>query len=290
MPLIDPYAGVDWSQPGLRGNLHAHSTQSDGRATPQKMIEAYARCGHGFCMLSDHDRWTSAAELAALDGHGMVLLPGQEATRDGEHVLQVGGTAPVAAEADRQRVLDGIAAAGGLAVMNHPNWFREQDHCSQERLMALRGYAGIEVVNAVIDELEGDRWAFNRWDRLLGHGRRVWGFANDDAHGLEHVGQAWNVAYPQAPGAAGVLAALASGRFVASTGLDIARIRVDGEAVEVVCPGAQRMVAITDWGRRVAQVDGACLRAHLPASATYLRVACLGGGERGAWTQPFFRV
>jgi len=289
MPLIDPYAGVDWTRPGLGGNLHAHSTNSDGRAAPQAMLDAFARKGHGFCMLSDHDRWTSATDLAALNGHGMVLLPGQEVTREGEHILQVGGTAPVAAEADRQRVLDAISANGGLAVMNHPNWFRENDHCRQERLMELRGYTGIEVANAVIDELEGDRWAFDRWDRLLGHGRRVWGFANDDAHGVEQVGQAWNTVYPQAPGADGVIAALAAGRFAASTGLDLGSVHLDGESVTVVCPGASRIIALCDWGRRIAQVDGTSLRAHLPEKATYLRFACLGSGESGVWTQPFFR-
>lgn len=290
MTLLNPYAGVDWNRPGLSGNLHAHSTQSDGRAAPQAMIDAYAGLGHGFFMLSDHDRWTSAEELAALNAHGMTLVSGQEVTKDGEHILQIGGRQPVTAEEDRQRVLDGISAAGGLSVMNHPNWFREQDHCRQERLMELSGYTGIEVVNALIDELEGDRWAFNRWDRLLGHGRRVWGFANDDAHGVEHAGRAWNVAYPTAPGAQGVVAALGAGRFTASTGLDLGRVGVDGEVVEVCCPGAERIQAITDWGRHIAAADGQRLRAALPPGATYLRFACLGRGERGVWTQPFFRA
>lgn len=290
MTLANPYAEIDWSRPGLRGNLHAHSTRSDGRAAPQAMLDAYAQAGHGFTMLSDHDRWLDAEESAALDPRGMILLRGQEVTREGEHLLQVGGSAGVAADEDRQRVIDAIRAAGGLAVLNHPNWFREQDHWPQERLMAMHGYAGIEVVTALIDELEGDRWAFNRWDRLLGHGRRVWGFAHDDAHGIEQVGRAWNVVYPRSHDAEGVLAALATGRFAASTGLDLGSVTVDDDTVTVHCPGAQRIIAIADWGRRVAQVDGTSLRATLPAKATYLRFACLGSAERGVWTQPFVRA
>lgn len=290
MTLSNPYADVDWSRPGLRGNLHAHSVRSDGRATPQAMMDAYARIGHGFTMLSDHDIWSEPADLAALDAHGMILLAGQEVSREGRHLLQVGGQSMIAASKDRQQVIDGIRSVGGLAVLNHPNWFREQDHWLQERLMELQGYAGIEVVTALIDELEGDRWAFNRWDRLLGHGRRVWGFANDDAHGVDQVGRAWNVVYPQAPGVDGIIAALGSGRFAASTGLDLGSIAVDGDTVTVSCPQAERIIAITDWGRRVAQVDGQHLRAQCPDKATYLRFACLGGAERGVWTQPFFRV
>ena len=289
MPVLNPYADVDWSCPGLRGNLHAHSTQSDGRATQQQMFDAYAGAGHGFSMLSDHDRWATTAQLAALDAHGMLLVPGQEVTRDGGHILQVGGSAEVKADDDRQRVLDGIAAVGGLAVMNHPNWYKENNHWTQEQLMELRGYTGIEVYNAAIADMEGDHCAFNRWDRLLSHGHRTWGFANDDAHGVEQIARAWNVAYPTAPGVAGVITALGTGRFYTSSGLDIGSVSCDGDMVTVCCPGAERIAAITDWGRRIAQADGSSLRACLPDKGTYLRFACFGRGERGAWTQPFFR-
>ena len=48
----------------LKGNLHAHTTRSDGRPEPQEMLAAYAALGHGFYGFGDHDchgtSWTWA--------------------------------------------------------------------------------------------------------------------------------------------------------------------------------------------------------------------------------------
>ena len=45
-----------FSTPGRfwRGNLHAHSTLSDGALAPEQVIEAYQSAGYDFIQLSDH--------------------------------------------------------------------------------------------------------------------------------------------------------------------------------------------------------------------------------------------
>lgn len=288
MRITDPYAGADWSAGGIRGNLHCHSRQSDGAAEPQEVIAAYAALGHGFLMLSDHDRRTEAEQLRSYAAHGLILIPGSEVTAEGPHVLYVGGSGHVAPGADRQRVLDAISAQGGLAVMNHPNWFNEHDHWPQEALLTLGGYTGIEIFNALIGELPGSSYALDRWDRLLSRGRQVWGFANDDAHQLHHAGQGWNTVFPQGPGADGVVAALRTGRFYASSGVTIDRIAVDGERIVITSADTQRIVAIGPWGRRLAVADGSTLAFTMPPREAYVRFECWGHGERFAWTQPFF--
>jgi hypothetical protein len=65
----------------LRGNLHTHSTGSDGRLTPAQVAEAYAQVGYDFLAISDHMVYTSPP-LAPL-----TLLPGMEwnAPNGGEH-------------------------------------------------------------------------------------------------------------------------------------------------------------------------------------------------------------
>ncbi len=287
MRIADPYYGVDWSS-GLRGNLHCHSQQSDGSAPPQEVIAAYAAAGHGFLMLSDHDTLTTTERYAQWDAHGLVLVPGSEITRDGPHLLRVGGDGEIAPDEDRQRVIDAIGAAGGLAVMNHPNWFAEHDHCPQDTLVVLSGYAGIEIYNAVIAEFEGSPYALDRWDRLLSRGRRLWGFANDDAHHLRQVGQAWNVAFPRTRDAGGVVAALREGRFYASTGVTIERITVTEDVLEIVAPEAGRIVATGVHSKRLAMADGDRLRLRVPDGTPYVRFECWGRGERFAWSQPFF--
>ena len=45
-----------FTQPGRfwRGNLHTHSTLSDGALAPSAVVEAYKNAGYDFMMLSDH--------------------------------------------------------------------------------------------------------------------------------------------------------------------------------------------------------------------------------------------
>ena len=45
----------DKSIPWLKGNLHAHTTESDGSRPPQEVVDDYAARGYDFLMISDHD-------------------------------------------------------------------------------------------------------------------------------------------------------------------------------------------------------------------------------------------
>src|SRR5215212_4898497 len=51
MTVLSPFSlpGRFW-----RGNLHTHSTLSDGALEPAAVLEAYKNAGYDFMMLSDH--------------------------------------------------------------------------------------------------------------------------------------------------------------------------------------------------------------------------------------------
>ncbi|MBN2308418.1 MAG: CehA/McbA family metallohydrolase [Candidatus Hydrogenedentes bacterium] len=279
--------------PWLRGNLHTHSTNSDGNRAPQALVDEYAARGYDFLMLSDHDGFTDPDEL---DSRGMTLVPGVEVSAEGPHLLHVGARAAVEPNPDRQKVIDAINAEGNgkpgapFAVMAHPNWEKHFSHCPQEKLEEWQGYAGIEVCNGICQLVEGSGLATDRWDMLLGKGRRVWGYGNDDCHKEFHDAQAWNMVQSDARDATAIIDALRQGRHYVSTGVIIERIRVYGDTIHLVTKDAQRIIAISDWGRRQAWADAAEMHFTVPADAAYhyLRFECWGGGEAMAWTQPFF--
>src|SRR5688500_15355041 len=114
-------------------------------------------------MLSDHDICTSPEECGVWDARGMIFLRGNEVSANGPHLLHVGAEQRVEPVAGRQAVLDRInadgKADGGFAIMNHPNWHADFNHCSIERLREWTGYAGIEVFNGVITLLDGSPYA-----------------------------------------------------------------------------------------------------------------------------------
>jgi len=273
--------------PWLKGNLHTHTGNSDGPRTPQGIVDEYAARGHDFLMISDHDCFT---DPSGLDARGMTLIPGNEVTANGPHVLHVAGESAIEPDPDRQKVLDLIAAQGGLSILCHPNWERHFNHCPQEQLEAWRGYAGIEIYNGVVAWLEGSPLATNRWDRLLSLGRKVWGFANDDTHLTTDISVAWNVVQSDRRDVADILEALREGRFYASTGVAIDRIQVHGSTIGVSTADAQTISVFSDFGFRRAIADAPQLTFTIPDDApyTYVRFECAGFGEQRAWTQPFF--
>lgn len=289
MPLVHPYGdltGGTW----LRGNLHAHSTQSDGARPVQQVFDAYAARGYDFFMLSDHDVFSSPEFLARHDRRGMVLLAGNEITANGPHLLHVGATAKVEPHPNRQAVFDEInRKGGGFAVVNHPNWLRDFNHCPQAFLEEWQGYTGLEIFNGVICRLDGSEYALDRWDMLLSAGRRVWGFANDDSHAM--VGDdalGWNMVYSRTRSSDAIVDAMRQGRFYASTGVVISDIAVNGMSVRITAPNADRIVAVRDFGRRIATVDATTLEVEVPVGTKYVRFECYGRAEQQAWTQPFF--
>lgn len=292
MPIDNPYrdlTGGDW----LRGNLHAHTTRSDGKRSPQAVIDDYARRGYDFLMISDHDVYTSPEDYAKLDAKGLALIPGNEITKNGEHLLHVNANVLVDANPDRQIVLDDIARHGGFAVINHPNWSVNDPenawaHVTQQNLVAWRGYAGIEIYNGVIGVHRGSQYALDRWDRLLSTGRRAWGFAHDDSHAADQVELGWNVVYAQQRTVAGIVQAMAQGRFYASTGVVISRIEVDGDTIRLETENADRIVATATGQRRFAVVNAKQIEFTVPKDELYVRFECWGRGEQFAWTQPFY--
>ena len=67
-----------WLRDGnwYKGNLHTHTTQSDGAVSPEEMMACYRKAGYDFLALSDHNRLTRVA--AAPDGLRCWCVTGTE--------------------------------------------------------------------------------------------------------------------------------------------------------------------------------------------------------------------
>lgn len=286
--LHNPYGQLTGGQ-WMRGNLHTHTTASDGKRPHQAVIDDYAARGYGFLMISDHDLYSGPELYAGLDARGMILIPGNEITARGVHLLHVDADRQLAPYGLRQGVINAINASHGFAIVNHPNWQRRFDHCTREQAIEWVDYTGMEIFNGVVQRLEGSAYATDKWDMVLNDCRLIWGFANDDSHWAEgDVELGWNTAYITDRTVAGVVGALRSGRFYASTGVNITRIEVEGNRVIVETENAQRMVAMRELGKRILTVDANRIEVVAPDDCCYLRIECWGAGERFAWTQPFF--
>lgn len=61
-----------------KGNLHAHTTNSDGKLTPEQAVLIYKQHGYDFLCFSEHDYYTDLRRQ--LDSEDFILLPGLEAS------------------------------------------------------------------------------------------------------------------------------------------------------------------------------------------------------------------
>lgn len=59
-----------------KGNLHCHTTNSDGRLTPAEAVELFRSHGYHFLCLSDHDLYSDYRP--SFNRGDFILLPGPD--------------------------------------------------------------------------------------------------------------------------------------------------------------------------------------------------------------------
>jgi len=285
--LVHPYEDLTEGQ-WLKVNLHAHTTMSDGKCTRQQVVDDYADRGYDALMVADHDVTTLVEDYMKLDSRGLLLIPGNEISANGQHLLHVNGTIPIRPIPQRQTVIDNASKEDDFVIVNHPNFGDNFDHCPMRLLRQWTGYVGIEIYNGIVNLATGNPYATDKWDMLLSEGRRIWGLANDDSHSPETIGTGWNEVFARQRTAEDVLEAILAGRFYATTGIAITDIAVEDMTVTIRTDAADHIVASGMLGRQIASVNDAQITVDVPETGIYVRFTCYGPHNTRAWTQPFF--
>ena len=281
----------------LKGNLHVHTTASDGVVEPQQRVAAYAERGYDFLALTDHG---VVADVEALEPGPLVVLRGIEAHAPmptggtQAHIVAVGlpaGFRPPEAQ-HAQTLIDALAATGAPVIVAHPYW------CGQTSrdLEVLHGYHGIEVFNTTCLRGIGKGKSAVHWDELLSQGRRLFGVAVDDAHGATHDAfQGWIMVKAAERTAEAVVAAVRAGRFYASCGPAFEAVWVEEGAVHARTSPVAHISFVCDGprGGHCFHEDGSPVTEAAyrpPADARFVRVEATDERGRTAWCNPLFSV
>ncbi len=288
MEIVSPYT---WPHNWLKGNLHTHTTVSDGKAAPADVIAMYRDDNYDFLALTDHRKYWAAD--AGRDG-AMLLVPGEEChVTDAEgkttdaHLVSFGAKRHVADGPSMQGLIDDITAAGGLPIVAHPNW----TWMSLDDFAALERYAAFEVWNGGCTDV-GRAGASQYWDWMLTQTRRpAWGCAADDMHKPEHdfgLGWTWVNAEKNVPA---IMDAIRRGDFYASCGPRIETIRVEDSRVCVHTSSAKVVKFVKNEGYVAHWVEGKNVK-HAEYRPTgdepYIRVEVHAHDGSVAWSNPFF--
>ena len=281
----------------LKGNLHTHTAMSDGDSTPQEMAAWYRDHGYQFLVITDHDKITT---VAAPDG--LVLIPGEEVTdwlpKKPLHVNAIGLTRVVPPQGGKtpvevlQRNVDAVREAGGIPLVNHPNFGWA---FGTEELLELRGVTLLEIASGhPYVNVQGPPAVEAMWDELLTAGRRVWGVAVDDSHHLKRPwdkdvalpGKAWVVVRAEAADAKSILGALERGEFYASTGVELEEVAPASVKVKEKNGARYRIQFIGAKGRVLQETSGTAARYRVRGDEGYVRAKVVDSNGKCAWTQP----
>ena len=193
-------------RPGwARGEMHSHSTHSDGRYTPDELLERAWRMGLDFVALTDHNTCSGVRRPGGARRGAALLLPGEELTTFHGHFCLYGveSTVDWHPAGQEQAVSATIAEAGRAGVLTslaHP-YAIGSPVCVGCRWDP--GLAPSELFDAV--EIWSGSWrrrsvecrrAIALWDRLWEGGRQVLGLAGRDWHGPEQEDRA-GLRYPR---------------------------------------------------------------------------------------------
>ena len=231
----------DGSRKLYKGNLHLHTTMSDGKKTVDEACAIYRENGYDFLAVTDHRKISTDTEMK----DGLLLIKGVEfdffMINQAVHIVAVGADKSVMenlpampAAAGPQRVIDEIHKAGGVAILAHPAWSLN----TLEVINGLRHLDGVEIYNTASGmPFNGDRADSSCiLDVAFVNGKLINLVAADDSHWYqgEHC-KSYIMAAASELTEEGVKGAIRKGDFYASQGPEFHRIEMDGNTVKVWC-------------------------------------------------------
>ncbi len=292
-----------------RGNLHTHSTNSDGILSPQEVCNRYQAEGYDFVALTDHfvglfdypisdttafrnEQFTTilGAELhtgTMENGHlwhiVAVGLPTDFTPPNAPNFRPIKGSESAADIAQRARDV------GAFVAIAHPHW----SGLSQSDARTLTAAHAVEIYNhgCVVDNDRGE--GFLTLEHLLNEGRKLNMIATDDAHfnTPDHFG-GWVMVKGTENSPDVLLDALKAGEFYASTGPELHDIRIGNDSVEVSCSPAVTIIVQGDCPS-TATLHGTSMTVEKISlerlgNSPWLRITVIDGAGKRAWSNPIW--
>ncbi len=277
--IENPYAGGT----PYKAQLHAHTTESDGKLSPAELAAFYRDAGYQVLAITDHGRFTPPPAV-----HGILVIVGSEQDTDEGHLVAYGAVARLDIDRIRsaQTKINRILELGGIAGLAHPNYKTES--WTNEEIAGLSSFSLIEVFNGVVGSAQGI--AEDKWDYALRlePGRKIWGTAVDDFHAPEHFGKGWVVIYADELGTGAIMRSLRTGNFYATQGPEIKAWTV-GRIIRASVDELSQFRWTVDGTHYLMGSSRLSSEYLVTGREKYVRVTIKRDRDgRMAWSQPFF--
>jgi hypothetical protein len=284
-----------------KGNLHTHSTRSDGARDPEYVCAVYREADYDFLSLTDHFLAKYAfpvTDTSPFRTSRFTTIIGAElhapATSLGElwHVLANGlplGFVPTAPEETGSALAARAAAAGAFVTIVHPAWYGLTPADAESIHVAH----AMEVYNhtSAVRTDRGDGAVL--LDTMLTSGHRLNALATDDAHfHCNDFFGGWTMVKAEALTPEALLAALKAGHYYSSQGPEIHSVAIEGDSLIVTCSKAASVMVLGRGSAADVVLGEDLTRAVLPMAPVrkggYGRVVVVDAKGRRAWSNPFW--
>lgn len=293
-----------------RGNLHTHSTMSDGALSPDDVCKRYKAQGYDFIALTDHFMEMFGypiTDTTGLRDAAFTTILGAElhsgAMENGElwHILAVGlppdftpthtpSPAPVDGQESGAEVAARAREAGAFVAIAHPEW----SGMSLADAQSITAAHAVEIYNHGC-AVDCDRaHGFYILDRLLEQGRALTLCATDDAHfQTPDAFGGWVMVKAEQNDPDALLDALKAGAFYSSTGPEFRQVIWEDNKV-IVESSAISTLIVQGKGSASTSVHGASMtRSEMAldrfAQCDWLRVTIVDAAGKRAWLNPHWR-
>jgi len=294
----------------LKGNLHTHTQNSDGKLSPGEVVEKYKALGHDFISLTDHRRYIYNKHLESKD---FIVIPGFEVDLNPpgrymcHHIVAVRGrisnknypdgyqfNAPEYKGFETvQEAIGDLTAHDNFAFYCHPVWSRlNLDDFAG--VIGLDGMIGMEIFNTGC-HLENNTGLSPAYTDLALRSRKMpYIFATDDCHhNQDDRGKGYIVVKSDEKSEEGIADAIIKGSFYASRGPEIYDFGIKNDEVYISC-GDVREIHFTAFdhlgrsfvGGRGELRNGASCAVN--GNWIYVRAEIVDDAGYQAWTNPIF--
>ena len=303
-----------FSNPGQfwRGNLHTHSSRSDGMRDVAEVCRAYKARGYDFLAITDHfiglynypitdTREFRDAEFTTLIG--AELHSGAMDNGALWHILAVGlpfdftpSETPFFVTSEIQESGAEIAQravdAGAFVAIARPEW----SGLSEADMRSIMAAHAVEVYNHGC-EVESDRGGgLHSADYLSATGQRLSFIATDDAHfrnGEFDAFGGWVKVKATENTPEALLAALKAGAMYASTGPDFLDIELDDRYAHIRCSPCSVIVLMGEGVTTETAIGDNLTKARLPLNrltdSPWIRVTLIDAAGKKAWSNPIWK-
>lgn len=296
------------SESWYKGNVHTHTTNSDGDSSPRKVVQWYKNHKYNFLIISDHNYLTDTALLDEDNNDQFILIPGEEITsKNSLHLNALGIKEVIPAASGKNKLeiiqqnIDNTRRAGGIPIINHPNfnWAVSEKIIKKTKDCLLfelfNGHPGVNNFGG-----GGFPSTEEMWDDILSSGKRMYGIASDDAHHFKkefsksrsNAGRGWICVKAKKLTQENILDAVENGNFYSSTGVVIEDVVLGKNQIEVrIKPQSvfKYTVLFTGHNGKILKTSFSNPAVYnIKGNEKYVRAKILCSDGNCAWTQPVF--